>query len=584
MLKLVLDKVYSILDIAQRKEALVQMIFSIIGMALETLGIGLIVPIIAILSNTSSFELAGLKSVMSWYGAASASELIYPAVLAFALIQLTKVFFLGFMGWYQGRFVTRLQSQLSERLFSHYMRLPYEFHLVNNSAYLIRNTTSEVAHTLNKVIMPLIQLFSESCVAFGLFILLMVMEPWGSVISFLVLGVAGFFFGKLTRGRIRQYATLRQHHEGEIFRLLQQGFGGVKDLKLLGRELDVVKSVGEHIGTSSRIQHLTGVLQLLPRLWIEILAVISLVLLILVMIWRGRDPASIVPVLAVFAASAFRLMPSVNKILVSLQNIRLGLPALDILARELSLVKGGKKIECDNAPGVSLLHRFELRDVSYSYPQSAKPSLTGVSFFAEKGEAVAIIGESGAGKSTLVDILLGLLAPHSGQILCDDVNVLLNLRFWQSQIGYVPQAIFLSDETIRRNVAFGLPEDQIDDPAVWRSLKDAQLEEFVLALPAGLDTIVGERGVRLSGGQRQRIGIARALYHNPSILVMDEATSALDSSTEDEVMKAVYGLKRTKTLIIIAHRLTTISFCDRVYELGGGRVISVKKQDLLSRP
>jgi ABC-type multidrug transport system fused ATPase/permease subunit len=272
-----------------------------------------------------------------------------------------------------------------------------------------------------------------------------------------------------------------------------------------------------------------------------------------------------------FAAASFRLLPSVNRILGSAQSLRYGLPVIGSLYAELGVLASAQAPSDRNR--MPFRESLELHQVTYVYPGKVDPALREISLRIRKGESVGFIGASGAGKSTLVDILLGLLSPNAGQVRVDSQDIKDHLRNWQDQIGYVAQSIFLTDDTLRRNIALGLPDKQIDEEALWRAVCAAQLAEFVNSLPEGLDTVVGERGVRLSGGQRQRIGIARALLHDPALLVLDEATSSLDTATEGEVMEAVRALHGTKTIIIVAHRLSTVQQCDRLYRLDQGRIV-----------
>ena len=413
-------------------------------------------------------------------------------------------------------------------------------------------------------------ILSDALVTSGLFVLLMVLEPRGTIVTIIVFGVSAWLFRKFTNHRIRRWGEAQNFHKGMILQHLQQGFGGVKDVKVLGRENHFVNQYAEHLNGLAVVSRRFSVAQALPRSGLEILTIMGLAVLVVTMVGSGRELTAILPVLGLFAAAAFRLLPAVNRVINNLQLIKLNRPMADDLYRDFILPSLVSPARSDR-PGFS--DKIEVRDVSFTYQSAPSPALTGVSLHVCRGEAVGLVGPSGSGKSTLVDVVLGLLTPDSGAVLVDNKDIRLNLRGWHDQIGYVPQSIFLTDDTFRRNVAFGLPKDEIDDEAVRVAIRSAQLEDFVSTLPAGLDTVVGERGVRLSGGQRQRIGIARALYHNPAVLVLDEATSSLDTETEHGVMQAVRALQGDKTVIIVAHRLSTVEYCDRLYRLEDARIV-----------
>jgi len=563
-------KIYSLLTPSERARALRLLGLMVFGMILETLGIGLVIPAVALLMQRD--VAASYPQVQPWLdmlGHPTQRQLVIGGVLSLVAVFVVKTAVLGFLAWRQSQFVFGLQADLSQRLFTIYLRQPYTFLLQRNSAQLIQNAITEVNEFCGNAITPVLVLLTEGLVLAGVAALLLAVEPVGAVIVVLVTGAAAVGFHRATRARTARWGVLRQHHEGLRIQHLQQGLGGAKDVKLLGREADFLARYREHSVESARVGRNQITMVQLPRLWLELLAMVGLATLILVMLAQGREMTRIVPALGLFAAAAFRLLPSVSRLLNSVQSLRFGLPTVDLLHEELALpVPTAARESPLGAPFESTI---ELAGVGYTYPEASSPVLHGLTLTIERGESVGLIGPSGSGKSTVVDVMLGLLTPTAGRVAVDGLDIQQGLRGWQDQIGYVPQNIYLTDDTLRRNVAFGLADDQIDDAAVRRAIAAAQLEEFVTGLPQGLETVVGERGVRLSGGQRQRIGVARALYHDPAVLVLDEATSALDTATERGVMDAVTALQGRKTLIIVAHRLSTVERCSRLYRLERGQ-------------
>ena len=543
-----------------------------IGMALETLGVGLVIPVIVLLTQSDlATKYPALQPVLEALGNPRQHALVIGALLGLVGLYLIKNVFLAIYAWWQARFSYGIKAELSQRLLAIYLRQPYTFHLQRNSAQLIRNVVTEVDEFILSAMLPSASLLTESLVILGLCSMLLVVEPLGTLIVVTVLGVVAWAYHHLTRARISAWGVARQHHEGLRIQHLQQGLGGVKDVKLLGRETDFLEQFRAQCVQLARVGRLHHTMQQLPRLWLELLAVTGIAVLVISMLAQNRPLESVLPVLGLFAAAAFRLMPSVNRVLSSVQLLRYGLPAIDTLHTELKLAVP-QPLNTHAAPATPFLGVLELKQITYTYPNALKPALEDLSLNIRRGESVGFIGASGAGKSTLVDVLLGLLTPESGEVCVDGNNIQHRLRNWQDQIGYVSQTIFLTDDTLRRNVAFGLPNAQIEEASVWRAIRAAQLEEFVHGLPAGLDTPVGERGIRLSGGQRQRIGIARALYHDPAVLVLDEATSSLDTATERGVMQAVLALRGSKTILIVAHRLSTVEICNRLYRLERGQI------------
>lgn len=580
----VFGKIKALLTPAERKASIGMLVLMLVGMVLETMGIGLVIPVITLMIEGDA--LTKFPMLASWAERlyiTSQSSMIIVAMIALVLVYLAKNLYLGYLIWRQTSFALDIQASLSKRLFTLYLRQPYTFHLQRNSAQLMRNITGEVTN-FSGVISSLLLLLTECFVLAGIAILLLFIEPIGATAIVVVLGGAAWVFHRLTRARITQWGRERQHHEGLRIQHMQQGLGGAKEVKLLGREKVFLARFDHHNCKSTRVWKLQTTLQSIPRLIFELLAITGLAVLVIAMLNHGREMSSLVPVLGLFAASAFRLMPSVNRILGSIQNVRYYLPALNHLYEE-SLLQPPPPAPQRTGQHAAFQHEIKITDVAYTYHAAKKSALHGISLSIQKGELIGLVGTSGSGKSTLVDLVLGLLLPSEGSIEVDGLNVQTCLREWQDQIGYVPQSIYLTDDSLRRNVAFGLADDEIDEVAIQRAIAAAQLKEFVESLPEGLDTVVGERGVRLSGGQRQRIGIARALYHDPSVLVFDEATSALDVDTENSVMEVITALKGEKTMVLVAHRLSTVERCDLLFKFEKGRIVASGCPDeVLRRP
>lgn len=566
-----MGKLWSLLSPAERRVSLVLLGLMLIGMVLEMLGIGLVIPALAFMTHTEVITRYPL--VAPWLrrlGNPTREQLVVAGMLTLVVIHTIRVSFLAFLAWRQARFTFGLQADFSQRVFTGYLRQPYTFHLQRNSAQLIRNAMSQVGDIMN-VVQQGLTMATEGLVLLGTTILLMVVEPVGAVLVVTTFGLASWAFSRVTRARLARWGEARQVHEGLRIQHLQQGLGGAKDVKLLGREDDFLLQYRKHNTGSAKIGQWQSTLQALPRLWLELLAIVELAVLVLVMVARGRALDALLPTLGLFAAAAFRLMPSVSRILGAVQTVRFSVPVIDAFYAELAL------LEMAEPPKRGALLPFNeslsLEGVGFRYPAAAGWALSDVTLSIPRGSSVGFIGSSGAGKSTLVDIILGLLSPETGTVRVDGIDIRANLRGWQDQIGYVAQSIYLTDDTLRRNVAFGLPSDKIDEAAVLRALRAAQLEDFVNELPQGLDTVVGERGIRLSGGQRQRIGIARALYHDPPVLVLDEATSSVDIMTERGVMESVRALHGAKTILIVAHRASTVEHCDRLFRIDRGKLV-----------
>ncbi len=566
-----LRKVWGLLNAREHRHALILFGLMWVSMLLEAIGIGVVVPATALMTRPGlAAEYPALAPILAWINAPDHATLVLYGMAALVGVYLTKTLFLGTLAWWETRFAFQLQARFSRDLLGRYLRQPYAFHLKHNSAELVRNVTGEVMLLTFDTVLPMIQLASELIVMAGIFTLILFVEPVGATAVGVLMAFVAFAFHRLTRQRARAWGEARMLHEGLRLQHVQQALGGIKDVRLLGREERFLALFAEHTEGFARVGQLQKTFLQFPRLGTEFLAVLGMGLLVAAMLRMGRPVADVVPVLGLFAAAAFRLIPSANRILGALQVLRFGAPVVDRLHGELSRLTVIPPLA--STERVAFNHELRGEGLSLSYEGRPRPALDGIDVRVSRGEAIGFIGESGSGKSSLVDVLLGLIAPDAGRVTVDGQDVVGRERGWQDNVGYVPQNIYLTDDTIRANVAFGLPTGEINEERVWRALQMAQLDEVVRELPSGLDTWVGERGVRLSGGQRQRIGIARALYDDPQVLVLDEATSALDSETEASVMDAVFALKGSKTVLLVAHRLSTVARCDRLYELEAGKI------------
>jgi ABC-type multidrug transport system fused ATPase/permease subunit len=549
----------------------------LVGTLLETLSVGLLIPVLSVLTSTSSnikFPFGTLHTNFD------RSTIIWFVVIGVLLVYVFKNVFLAISVWIQRGFLTRLTARFGSQILKSYILQPFSFHLKKNSSTLIRNT-QDASVLVAGGIEPLLTLVSEGLIAAALFLVLIVVEPLGTIVVVAALILATMLFHRVSDSKLEGWGTRRQFEKGKIIQTIQQSLGAVKDIQVLNRENWFISEHNRHQEQDGRLLRKIITIQSLPRLWLEVMAIGGLTGLIGVMLSSGHEASEIVPVVGLFAATAFRVLPSINKIVGSKQQLKVSRAAIETIYSDLHLpIRNLSNVQADQLE----FENIEVDSLFFSYEGIDSPVLAEVNVRVRNGEAVGFVGQSGSGKSTLIDIMLGLLDAKTGSVKINGHDIDDVKRSWQQQIGYIPQAIFLMDDSLRRNIAIGIADSDIDEIAVREALISAQLEDFVMSLPEGLDTVVGERGVRLSGGQRQRIGIARALYHRPSVLVLDEATSSLDTETEHGVMQAVRALQGDKTVLIVAHRLSTVEYCDRLYRLDAGRIVDEGKfEDVMNR-
>ena len=558
----------------------------LIGGILETMSVSMMIPAVqaimepdALIESETAQKIIGKLNIdMSKFEMSNRIIVILLGTLIFLFV--IKNIYLLFQTYVQTTFITRNRNRMISRVLREFLNRPYEDYLGADIPTVFRLTDSDIPNTFQLLLVS-IQLMTETFVSVCLCVVLLVISPVMTIfIVVIFLGMTLLLF-KILKPRLNKIGRKNQAIQSRIAKWRIQAIYGLKDVKVLNREEFFVRNYYESGNIGANVSRNYAVLNSLPRLLIETIFIASMISYIMVFVLRGGDLNVLIPQLTAFGVAALRIMPSANRINTYISEIAYEQPCLDYLYENLNesmktdvngSVTGYDKDSREHKEKLTLQDKIVLDHITFAYPGSDRNIFTDAHMEVKKGQSVGIMGPSGAGKSTIVDILLGLLHANEGTITCDDWNIFDNYESWLSQIGYIPQSIYLVDESIRDNIAFGIDADKIDDERIWEVLDEAQLREFVEGLPEGLDTTIGDRGVRISGGQRQRIGIARALYHDPEILVFDEATSALDNDTEQAVMDAVNSFHGRKTLVIIAHRLNTIEKCDVIYKVDDGQI------------
>ena len=563
-------KAWTVYPRQSKRRVPIVMLLGILGTALDAFGIGLVIPVMTTMSKASQGNSGSvLQPLFNFLGIRAVGTMVGVAVLSIVVAFFLKNAYQLFYTWYVSKFGNDSSQQLSSMLFRSFLRRPYTFHLQRNSSELLNVVQQEVGMTLG-IVTSTTGLIKEFLLGGSVAALMFITEPVAATSTLTILIFGSILYLKVTKPRIAYYGEQRQKIQAPLMRYILQGFAGVKDIQVLGRAEDFSTQYEQQNEVVQESSLRYSMIKQIAPMWTELLGMLGLTVVVWVMVWQGRAPDRIIPLLGLFVIATWRLGPSINKVIYLVNGLSYAKPAVESLYNEFEYIK--KQSEIVKTQAV-FTDKIEMRKLTFSYANTPAPSLRNVNIVVRKGETVGFIGPSGAGKSTLVDVILGLLPPSSGELLVDGVNMHEQNIEWQSTIGYVAQAIYLTDDTIRRNVAFGIAENEIDDVALERALKSAQLWDFVQGLPDKTHSIVGERGIRVSGGQRQRIGIARALYHEPQVLVLDEATSSLDIETETEVMSAIRALQGFKTILIVAHRLSTVQHCDRVYKIEDATIV-----------
>lgn len=573
----IFKKLNYILDKKQKINIVVLAVMIFIGGILETLSISAMLPVVWVIIDAESVQQNKYcQWIMELLHIQNMQGFIIMLLVALMIMYILKNAYLLLLTSEQNRFISVNRNRLISQVLREFLNRPYEFYLDADIPTVFRLTDSDIPNVFG-ILMAIISLASE-VVVFVLICGVLIVTDWKLVLVLIFIsGIVTLVLFKVLKPKLNSLGMTNQAIQSRIAKWRIQAIYGIKDVKVLHRESFFADNYESNGKIGAKLNQKYAIINALPRILIETIFMVSILGYLVVCVALGDDMTQMLPTLTAFGLAAVRLLPCVNRINTYLTDISYFRPCLDYVYENMNINEISKKtnqtlLPVDETKTMELKDRIELKDIVYAYPNTDVLIFDHADMEIPYGKSIGIMGPSGAGKSTIVDILLGLLKVHEGQILCDGDNVFENYPAWLAQIGYIPQSIYLVDEPIRNNIAFGIADDEIDDNRIWQVLEEAQLKEFIQTLPEGLDTTIGDRGVRLSGGQRQRLGIARALYHNPEILVFDEATSALDNETEAAVMEAINSFHGKKTMVIIAHRLNTIEKCDIIYKVEGGKI------------
>lgn len=561
----------------QKIELLWVFILITVGAFLELAGVSVILPFVnAIISPESVLSSKGMNMVYSALGFSDINGFIIFLALLIIFVYVLKNLFLAYMYDVQYRFNYDNQRELSTMMMRRYISQPYSYHLVNGSEKMIQHITKDIDMFMAAVSGAMF-LATELFVCIAIITYLFIKDKSITLgLMFVMLAFVGLYF-IFIKGRVKTYGIEVRKDNEKINKTIIESFGGIKEIKILERENYFIEKYDDSYAQFAEAQRKYQLLSVVPRPIMEAVCISGMLSVVALKMARGVSMAYFIPTLSLFVVAAFRMLPSFSRISSYMSQVIFNKAAVDFAYNDLKNISALpiSNSEDNKIDDIIFNDKITVENVSFSYARNLKDVLDSVNMEIHKNESVGLIGPSGQGKTTLADLLLGLLMPTAGSIKVDGNSISEKMTLWHSKVGYIPQTIFLCDDTIKNNIAFGVKEEDINDEKIWEALEEAQLLDFISELEDGINTYVGERGVRLSGGQRQRIGIARALYNKPDILVLDEATSALDNDTEIAVMDAINNLMGNKTLIIIAHRLSTIKNCDSVYQVNEGKITRV---------
>jgi ATP-binding cassette, subfamily B, bacterial PglK len=547
------------------------LIFASFALILEIIGIGIIVPVINFFVSENNSKVDVFITVLD-FSSYEREELILYSFVFILLFNVLKTGYISFNTYLQSLFISDLNSKSCEELYKNYLYQSYFFHVNNSAEKLIFNIQTEVSLFID-LVKAFLYFISEIALVICLILVLLFFEPIGTLtIGFFLISLS-FIYTSLINKKLKNWGVLRQKFDKLRFRNLSDGINGFKEIIILNKQNFFSKNYSSSNKVFSRILSNFYFISQFSKIFLEFMTIFSVVGIVVLFYFLNYPLDKLLTILALYLVVAFRMLPSVNKIINSMQSLKYGIPTLNLINNEI--INNSLKISDNNDKKLKFNKNIICENLSFNY-DNQKKIINKINIKINKGENIGIVGPSGSGKSTFINVLLGLIEPSNGDILVDGVSVKNRLNGWRKNIGYVPQAIFLTNDSVKANVAFGLHDDEIDELRVLECLKQAQLDDFVESLSSGIDTNVGDKGLKISGGQKQRIGIARALYYDPDILIFDEATSSLDSRTEEKFLNVVKKIGVNKTIISVAHRKNTLKDSDFIYEISSGKLNQIK--------
>jgi len=579
----IVTKAYRLISTRSRGRWLMLVAVAIVASFLELGGAVLVFVLLGLVANPSGdIDLPLIGDLRSWFPEVDDETLLLGLAAGMAVFFVIRPAVHLFKTYAENRIAHNFGARLSADLARGYLAMPYSFHLGRNSATLIRNSFQAVTELVSQIYLPVVKIVAESIMVLTMLVLLVVLAPWATLMAVILLGTAAVVLAVVIQPRMKRLGNRAHLLQQRSLKLLQQSLHGIRDIKILGRDQAFADEYERERVALSRTKYLRATASALPRDILETVLTLFILGFFAVSIVGTTDPQSVLSVLGLFAYAGLRLQPAMQHIVSGINNLKFASAPLDDIAADMALIDQTRRRPPTGGP-LLLTDRWAVEDVSFHYEGSDRPALDRITLDVAPGEVIGVCGPTGGGKTTLVDLMTGLLTPSSGRVTVDGHDLREHDREWHRNLGIVPQMVFLTDESLRRNIALGVADKQIDDDAVREAVELAQLTSFVESLPDGLDTVVGERGVRVSGGQRQRVAIARALYRRPQVVIFDEGTSALDNQTEAELMRALERLRGDHTIVMVAHRLSTVRNCDRIAFIDEGLLSGLGSYDELTQ-